>query len=617
MEANLQHLAVYLYQKNLKCSLKEAREQLGISTGTLRTWIKQSEQESLQHGFHIEIRFLNLEMMIKDAEAFSMYIHNRAEGKDLRINYMMTRLLKDSDYIKIETLSDEMYVSRATLDRLIPEIKNIANEYHLSFESRPKYGIRLTGSEMNKRICLANYRELNMIPISTDEEKKEVQKIQEILFRTVKEYSLTFNDINFYNLIQHIFIAIRRIRSGNSITEIPDIAINHEIDNEKACTKEICDQLSKAFDIEINEAEEFYILIHMLGKRTFRNVNAISEEVLACVDDILNEIHEEKHIDLRGDSELITSLALHVQPLLSRLKFGLHQDNPILLEIKREMSTGYDLAVCASNVFKDKYGFVLSEEEIGYLAVYFTLAYERKKENTKHKKVVVICATGRGTARLIQYKLMKRYQYRNEDIILSSLYELEQMDLTDVDCIMTSLPLLKDYGLPVFYFGNIIDEDTGDMDAFFQRVNVSEHASFIDERLFFHDLNCKTREEVLTYITDEIQHIYHIDLKDQVMKREELSSTEVGRSLALPHPYAYDGKEIILAFAALKKSIKWKYKDVQYIIFMALPKDDPDSDQISQKVSELLFDNDALKELFTDPTAESCKEFFGERTCES
>ena len=129
-----------------------------------------------------------------------------------------------------------------------------------------------------------------------------------------------------------------------------------------------------------------------------------------------------------------------------------------LLQIKREMINGYEIALCASQVFHELYSADVDEEEIGYLAVYFTMALERMKNNAAKKKVAVICSTGRGTAKLIQYKLVQRYKYRIEDILLISLYELETMDLANIECIISSLPLYKDYGIPVFYLSAIIDE---------------------------------------------------------------------------------------------------------------------------------------------------------------
>ena len=609
---NLYQLVKALYHRNSKATLKELSDALELSENTIKSMIKNNKDTAAKYGFKLNMRLLKCSLELLDVDLFAEYMRNNNRSQDDRVSYIITRLLKSDDFIKIEDISNELYVSRATLDRLMPTIKEIAETYRLGFISKPKYGIFLEGNEMDKRLCLTNYRIASQLDGSLqNKEKDEVSKIQAIVLESIRKHALFFNDINLYNLIQHIFVAIKRICSGNAMNETPNVKIDHDIQNETAAAEEICDALEREYQITINDSEKYYILIHLLGKRTFQNINVIDEAVFRCVDEIFLRIKAEKNIDFRGDAELATSLALHIQPLLLRLQFGLRQQNPILLQIKREMINGYEIALCASQVFHELYSADVDEEEIGYLAVYFTMALERMKNNAAKKKVAVICSTGRGTAKLIQYKLVQRYKYRIEDILLISLYELETMDLANIECIISSLPLYKDYGIPVFYLSAIIDETFEEVDSFFKSIHVSQHLDLIDERLLLNDVDCKTREEAIRILCDKIKEVHQVDLYDEVMKREALSSTEVGKLLAIPHPYQYNHEHTILAMMKLKKEIKWKYKKVAYVLFSAIPASDKNGVQISETIARISLDSVLLKNMMNDLTKENVEKVFG------
>ena len=55
----------------------------------------------------------------------------------------------------------------------MPTIKEIAETYRLGFISKPKYGIFLEGNEMDKRLCLTNYRIASQLDGSLQNKEKD------------------------------------------------------------------------------------------------------------------------------------------------------------------------------------------------------------------------------------------------------------------------------------------------------------------------------------------------------------------------------------------------------------------------------------------------------------
>ena len=172
-------------------------------------------------------------------------------------------------------------------------------------------------------------------------------------------------------------------------------------------------------------------MLHLLAKQELQDANAIRPEVYALIDQIFHEIKIQKNIDLEQNQELRTHLAMHLQPLMFRLKYHSCQDNPLVEKIKQQMPTGYDLAVISKEIIEKNYGLIMDDSETAFLATHFALAVSGMKKQEIRGRFLVICSTGKGTARLMQYKLMNDYGFKEEDITLSSLIQLVDMDLSD------------------------------------------------------------------------------------------------------------------------------------------------------------------------------------------
>ena len=74
----------------------------------------------------------------------------------------------------------------------------------------------------------------------------------------------------------------------------------------------------------------------------------------------------------------------------------------------------------------------MSEHEIGYLALHFQLAIERRKQADK-KKVLVVCASGAGTSRMLAYRLQSQFGDRISEIQSAGVHDLKEMNADAFD----------------------------------------------------------------------------------------------------------------------------------------------------------------------------------------
>lgn len=548
---------------------------LNLSIREVQQLIHSHEETERNYGFHLIHTLGKVQLVVDQLGLFTQLnlVETEAENENqARIDFILTALIQKNDYIRIEDLAEQLFVSRATIDRLMKQIKQTAQTYGLRILSRPKYGIALEGTEIAKRLCFAHhYAKKRNLP----KDEVIVEQVQKILWQVMQKYALQINDINFYNLSYHCVIALRRIVGGNQVQPPMALKMTTSAEQEWMAAQEIVARFETEFSIRMAESEVQYIMMHLLGKRIVYNDQNISQEVWECVEEVIHRIQQVRQLDFRADSDLKTMLALHFQPMILRLKLNLPQSNPMLKQIKREMSPGYDLALCAAEILQEKFNLRMDENEAGFLALHFALALEKRKNHVSSRKIAIVCASGRGTARLIQYKMMQRYQYQEENLKLVSVFELQQLDVDHYACILSTVPLEVTLAIPVVYIDLTMNEASlKKVEPYVKNTRDPKPSQLIRESLLFVNVKMESKEEILAFLCQAAaaEALADPGLLEQVMKRERLSSTEIGNEMALPHPFEFDTEQPGFALMTLKKAVVWEKHRVRLILLLLLPK---------------------------------------------
>lgn len=102
---------------------------------------------------------------VSDEDAFKAWLEGTAprdpfdrlpSTPEERADYLLQDLLFRSDWITLEDYASLLSVSRSTISSDLRNIEQVLERFHLTIEKRPRYGIRVAGDEMNRRICLAS-----------------------------------------------------------------------------------------------------------------------------------------------------------------------------------------------------------------------------------------------------------------------------------------------------------------------------------------------------------------------------------------------------------------------------------------------------------------------------
>lgn len=611
-------------------------EELNISVRTLRNDIKNMKVELFSNGIEIISKHaVGYSLKINDETKYYQYIENmmkeESESQMLipiypedRINYLIRMFLTENDYIKIEDICERIFVSRSTLSNDLKEVRNKLHYFHLDLETKPSYGMKIKGTEFHKRSCISQYffhtEGHDDIFLSKLPASNEQKIISSLLYQTMLEEKFKLTDIGFQNLVIHIMIALIRLEESIQQTFFSyDDAVKESHEYEIA--KRICRKLEDTFSINFPEIETYFITLHLLGKKAVQyetNSLMFAEEYDNLLDNILDDIKDKYNLDLSGDISLHTSLILHLLPMMNRLKYKMVIQNPLIEQIKQENGLAFDISVMVAQTIEEKYNLEVSENEMGYIALHFALAIERYKKILPKKNIIIICASGMGSSQILLYKIRQKFKDSIESIYVTELYELENIDQSLYDFILTTVPIPFKTVIPSYYVQYFLtNKDIVLLSDAFKDNNNS--MNFIDEyfceELLFNDLQGKTKEELIHEMCERIKQVKDIDnnFEKEVLRREKLSVTEFGNYIAMPHPLKPITDETFVTVGILKKTVKWKEKYVKYIFLLSVKKDSTETlSLLHETLSALVYDKKAMIEIEKNPTLVHMKQILKE-----
>lgn len=372
---------------------KEIGEEMELSSKTIRKEINHLNSVIKDKGAIIESKpGVGFIFIIKDEEKFKLFLKNdwykyayyqQEDGdKNLRYENILRLFLFSNSYIKQYELSEVFHVSESQINKDIPYIRQILESYGINLISRPYYGMKIEGDEKNIRLAIKN--EIGEDPILFEDDKNrdlfiEIQKvIEDIDFG--EDYYMPY--VSFKNLVINIYISILRIKQKKYIISSKDFEEKIISSEEFKIANDIVDILQEKLKIEIPNQELTYITMHLIAKNTISNQEKLSNEILEISQEIIDEIYKVSKYDFRENIDFYFSLAMHLGPLINRIKYGFDMKNPVLSDIK-ENQVAFFIATIASNVISNHYNTRLSEDEIGYIALHIMTAM---KYNSYQKK---------------------------------------------------------------------------------------------------------------------------------------------------------------------------------------------------------------------------------------
>lgn len=380
-----------------------------------------------------------------------------------RAYYILGLMLKRQEYIKIDDLSELLYIDRTSVSRSLKIIREILERYNLQLIQKAKKGLKIIGDEFCYRQCMAEYvyhnSEMTIPKIAGDHEF--IQELNQIIFND----GITMPKRVFDNFVIHIQVQIERFEAGYQITFSRNKQIQIENEYEFLVAKDIATLIQKYFNITLTDREKDYLTIHILGKKsnsTSAIESCINDQLKPEIDHIvlkmLQRINQIFKIDFSQDMYLRKAIGMHIISTQNRIKFNTFLRNPLIDDIKEKYLYGYMMSLEAWKTLSTNQQFINEEAEIGYIAVHFQYAFERRKRNISKKRVLLVNDYSIATSELISFTILKHY--RDSLTIENSIAvsELNNYDLTNYDCLISTVLLPDNINIPVLRINPIIND---------------------------------------------------------------------------------------------------------------------------------------------------------------
>lgn len=600
-------------------------DHFGVSARTARDYIRRAN-DSLTDVARIRYsRSRNGYLLeVSDAAALDQWtdrarsmLSDPASTTVTRASYLLNDLLLRNDWITLDELASILFVSRASISNDLKRVEPVLERFGLSLEKRPHYGIRVTGSEMARRLCLAE-GVVRDVTDSTQESatlERELDPLMRTVSNTVEDVlrseNFSINSFSYQNLLVHLGIALMRIKGENYVPANDSLPSDIAGTREYEVAKKIAAAIQADMNVELPKGEIAYLAIHLAGKRVLgagesleEDRVVISDETWDVVSRMLDAVWRSFRFDFREDIELRMNLARHIMPLSVRLTYNLHLDNPLLSDIKLRYPLAYSMAIDASTVLAEAYGSTPSEEECGYIALAFALALERQKTEAPKKRLLVVCASGAGSARLLAYKMEEQFGDQVDSITTCNVTRVPNIDFSTIDYVITTVPLPCEVPVPVREVTLFLnDSDRRRVRTLLEHGDEGDLQGFFPRELFFNHCSFTTREEAIAFLCERAAAYTAMpqNLEELVWKREKAAPTAFGNGVALPHPIEAVSDTTFVTVLLMDMPVDWNGQPVQAVFFVNVSRNaDTDLEVFYRAVAGMLNDASAIQKVVQD-----------------
>lgn len=604
----------YLINKNSWTNATDIANHFSVSTRTVRNRIAEINIDapntisSSHYGYAI------------NKEPHQSNDRIRLDEHQITINFVIRELIKSDTDISIYDLADSLYISDSSFEKLLKDIKLILKEYNLNI-FRKRNRIKIIGNEKNKRKLINNlitkesknsYMFLNNEFFFSDISTEEIKEFLLDLFETD---NLFMNDYGFYSIFFHVIVLLERVVQGNYLPNEFLKSSYKQIHYYKTSVK-IINYLQNKYNVVINESEKYYLTLIISN-----NVNIIDYSIANISN--LHQYVDSKYINLTNriidslkenycldnlNSDFMTNLTIHISNLFARTSNDSYTHNPLSHMIKDTYPLIYDMATFIAKHISEIENVKIIDDEIAFIALHIGAYFE----NTKNTKNKINCCYIYADYHNFHIKSVEEIKKTfDSSLYLSltiSIKDIEKLP-DNIDLIISSFPEDLNINIPTVYTSVFITEkDLNSITNAIKKIcnerkkvelrNSLNH--FIGNNLFKKDFYTTDHIEMIKYLANECieLNLCSPTFLDEVLEREELSSTSFTNSVAVPHSLNLSAYQSFLSVVLNNKGIQWGDNIINIVVMIGTCKTDREAfKKIFDELIAILYDQSNVQVL--------------------
>lgn len=568
----------------------ELAQRLSVSTRTVRADITALNELLMNYGAQFVLaRGSGYQLKIDDPSRYQTLEESAPKPQHIprtaqdRIHFLLVRFLTSAFSIKLEDLADEWFVSRATLQGDMVEVRERFQRYQLTLETRPRHGMKLFGSEVSVRACLTDLLwELSqqgplnlMIRLEAFDDTVPAM-LEAVLEETLVRHRVRLTDVGERFICLYGAVAARRVSDGYPLA---DFSAEEVAQNVRDVAHDVANALQKLTGKPFSQAEEAWLCVHLAA----RQVQDVDPETISADDDealvnyILRYINQQYNYNLLEDAQLHADLLTHIKTMITRVRYQIMIPNPLLDNIKQHYPMAWDMTLAAVSSWGKYTPYTISENEIGFLVLHIGVGLERHYNigYQRQPKVLLVCDAGNAMVRVIEAILQRKYPQVEIAATLSQR-EYEQRESVSEDFVISTVrisekekpvvtisPFPTDYQLDQIGKLVLVDRTRPWMlNKFFDAAHFRVIDGPMDQQTLFAEL-CQQLEQ--EGFVDEAFHA-------SVVEREAIVSTMLGDGIALPHALGLLAQKTVVYTVIAPQGIAWGDETAHLIFLLAISK---------------------------------------------
>ena len=393
-------------------------------------------------------------------------VHNDSSTQLRQENMLAKLLFASPNDVKIYDLVNSLYISEPVLRNDEKQISKRISKWNLKLESKQR-SVKITGNEKDIRSALMEV--VLHINKSTDIEtlRKNTSQLDQKDFNfalsqvemalRVLNGSLPYPyNINFFAHIYVLLIRAKKFKAMDKSISLDtslqtEIKMNPEI---FSICKSIVSNVKKylGFKGEELDSEVYYLFKYLLTSRfnSFDGIVLDDRDLADQVTDFfISKVSAYLHCSF--SPSIKDEIRNHVLAMISRLKMKISLPNALLKDIKLEYPQVFIATKKAATLASKKFNLpVISDDETGFICLYFAKYYEENNKSNKKIKAYVICTTGIGTSGIISTKI-KNSIPEIEIVGLASNYNIESIikNKPEIELLISTVPINYHGKIPV------------------------------------------------------------------------------------------------------------------------------------------------------------------------
>jgi lichenan operon transcriptional antiterminator len=542
---------------------------LNVSTRTIRNYIKDLNENYLTEG--------TITSDSTKGYILNGSITNLTETDQLifeqRAFFIIKYLMSESD-VSYEKLANRLHYSVPTIRSDIYRIQKIIESEgrNVNLEAIIFQGVSLLGDELDCRLLLDSFFNPQLLSIEQFlidfnfyfegwTKPESIKKLYSYICRELERQNIKCDVRLLRSVLTYLVISVYRNKHShfldNAITSTMNINKSLYILAE-ALFHQTVSFISENTLVVTKEIENFYwfLISQEFSSTVGQQFYSIDPEILDWVKESLTQTNKIHQVDFINDQKLLTDLALHISRDILPLKFNFFIENSYLHHIKTDYVIAYQYAVTFTECLKREAGITLPENEIGYLALHFAAYIERHKQ--RDINVAIIYGAHAVSAKLLAHRIEEIFSNLNVKQIahVSNIKKVQ-----DIDFIIASDRIVVETEIPFVLVNDLLTKN--DVKKINLEINWLVLSNVLKNSVLIHG-HFTDKKDIIKQL---LVRLKQPEMFDNVMEREQLSSTDVGTFTALPHPLIMKvGCPFSMGIAVLDKPVQWGEREVSLVI---------------------------------------------------